>query len=116
MSQQVYERLERVTWQRRTYHPVGETPAEVATCMAWVRSLGHEARTQEPDGFRYRSVYSQSYDGRPTSDWRWAEVGEWLVLIEGENQEAELDIPYDGPIDDYYLSGGGWHLMAGGDA
>lgn len=110
-----YERLERVTWQRREWHPVGQTRDEIAACMDWVRSLGHEAKSLEDDGFRYRSVYTDpTYSGSMTSEWKWAEPGEWLMHMVGENQDAELDSPHEGPPDEddgWGLPRGGWHQV-----
>lgn len=136
MSARRFERLERVKWQRREFHPVGETREEMAACMAWVRSLGHEAASLENDGFRYRSVYRSAEvswgnlrndEGIPCSGWQWAPPGSWLMHMAGEGQDAELDSPHDeGPIDEdgdpsWSLSHDDWQevpttLDAGGSA
>ena len=119
-----YERLEHVTWERREWHPVGETRDEMAECMAWVIALGHEAKSLEDDGFRYRSVYRGSESayitrrnakGIQCSGWLWAEPGEWLMHMVGENQDSELDSPHDSPPDTddgWGLPRGGWHRVA----
>jgi hypothetical protein len=123
-----FERLERVTWQRREFHPVGETRAEMAACMEWVRSLGHEAKSLEDDGFRYRSVYRtgeesdyitlRNDEGIQCSGWQWAPPGTWLMHMHGEGQDPELDSPHSEEPDDgaygfgFGSQGGGWHEVS----
>lgn len=114
MSARRFERLVTVTWERREWHPVGETRDEMAACMAWVISLGHEAKSLEDGGFRYRSVYPATDEGPATSCWKWAEPGEWLMHMHGERQDPELDDPHAaGPDGDEYVYGfqpdDGWH-------
>jgi hypothetical protein len=92
----VMERLEKVRWHRTILFPAGESLADLDRAATWVRSMGHEAAGVCPDGFRYRSVYP---DGT-TARWHWIEPGQWLVHMEGENQDREFDSPSDeGPAD-----------------
>ncbi|GAA4120560.1 hypothetical protein GCM10022215_24330 [Nocardioides fonticola] len=102
-----YERLETVTWERREWHPVGTTRDEIAACMAWVISRGHQAKSLEDDGFRYRSVYPNG----DTSPWYWCEPGQFLMHMSGERQDNELDAPHDDAPEDassWGLPGAGW--------
>lgn len=107
-----YERLERIKAEVRRFHPAGTTPDEMRACMEWVRSLGHEAKSLEDDGFRYRSVYA---DGPyPTSPWHWVEPGQWLMSIGSDSEVSiELDDAHDGPPDEdgYIGYGESWHRI-----
>lgn len=121
MTGVAFERLERVAYERREWHPVGETADQMRACMEWVRSLGHEAKSLEEDGFRYRSVYATAseYTGRTTSGWHWCEPGEWLMHMSGDRQDPELDSPHaDGPEEDgFWPHAHEWHQVSttGGD-
>jgi hypothetical protein len=117
MSMFRFERVERVTWQRREWHPVGDTREQMAACMEWVRSLGHEAKSLDDDGFRYRSVYPKpsEYTGSRYSGWQWVEPGEWLMHMVGGDQDSEIDAPHAcGPGDEeFYMPGfqKDWHQI-----
>lgn len=117
------ERLEKVKFQRREFFAVGETTAEMAAAMEWIRLLGHEAETLTDDGFRYRSVYRQTEsdwklrrntEGFQCSGWKWIEPGEWLMHMAGDGQDSELDDPHsEGPGDeDFWPGGDDWHRVA----
>jgi len=114
MSERVFERLERVKFLRVEYRSTGRTLAEMAETMEWVRSRGHDAASLEADGFRYRSVYP---DGS-TSQWYWIEPGQWLVLMDGDGQNAEFDMPHDeGPDDGCGIyPRDEWHEITGQEA
>ncbi|HEY0888929.1 MAG TPA: hypothetical protein VGE38_04890 [Nocardioides sp.] len=106
MTVRVFERLERIKHHRVEYRPAGDTVAEMAATVEWVRAKGHQAASLELDGFRYRSAYP---DGS-TGPWYWIEPGQWLCLMEGEAQDSEFDAPHDeGPDDHLIYPSDEWH-------
>lgn len=118
-----FERLERISFERREWFPVGFTRESMTAAMEWVRSLGHEADTLTDDGFRYRSVYDKDESGyitrcnaagKPCSNWKWVEPGEWLMHMAGDRQDSELDDPHShGPDDeDFWMPGTDWHRVS----